>query len=63
MTRAEAETLIACQDAVWADEILRDRGGSLSGEQAHALTLLATGDKKKADKAWVDAKKREVFGE
>lgn len=36
--------------AVWAEEVLRERGGSLSGDQLYHITLLATGDRKRAEK-------------
>ncbi len=29
---------------IWAEEVLRDRGGSLTAQSLYDLTLLATGD-------------------
>ena len=39
--------------AVEADEIIRQSGGSLSAEQFHELTLLATGSKAAAERAFL----------
>lgn len=36
---------------VWAEELLRERGGELTAEQLGAATLLATGDRLAADRA------------
>lgn len=38
--------------AVWAEEVLRTRGGELTAESLRALTLLATGDRDQADAAY-----------
>ena len=38
-------------DPIWADEQLRERGGSATAGELFALTLLATGDPIKADRA------------
>lgn len=39
--------------AVWADEVLRDRGGDLGNKAIYTLTLMATGDKEAALRARV----------
>ena len=38
---------------VWADEVLRERRGSLTAGQLRDLTLLATGDAQAAEDAWL----------
>lgn len=40
-------------DAVWAEEFLRNRGSELTPEGLRHLTLLATGDEKAAEDAWL----------
>ena len=39
------------RDAVWAEEVIRDRGSSLTPESLYRLTMLATGDVNAAEKA------------
>lgn len=39
---------------LWAEEVLRDRGGGLTARELQEMTLLATGDKDKAEKAMTD---------
>ncbi len=39
--------------AVYADEVLRERGGDLGCKAIHTLTLMATGDREAADRAFV----------
>lgn len=47
-------------DAVWAEEVLRDRGGELSAQNLRALTLLATGDQGKADREYAKRLNRDM---
>jgi len=63
LTATQRRTLLEHISGLWAEEVLRERGSSLSADSAKSLTLLATGDRKEADKAWLQAKQREVFGE
>lgn len=42
-------------DALWAEEVLRERGNSLTADEVERLTLLATGSKKAAEDAWSKA--------
>ena len=48
--------------AIHAEEVLRDRGGSLDPDQLFHQTLLATGDVKKADRLrarrWLDLNRK-----
>ena len=44
---------------VKAEEVLQDRGGSLSNKDVYNLTLLATGDKEQAE----DARSRRIMDE
>jgi len=39
-------------DAVWAQEQLREHGGKLKADLLGRLTLLATGDRDQAERAW-----------
>lgn len=43
---------------LWAEEVLRERGGSLSSGELYRMELLATGDRLRAEKArarrWLD---------
>lgn len=49
-------------NAVWAEEVLRERGGSLSPQQLYYVTLLATGDRARADRdrarRWLELNRR-----
>ncbi len=38
-------------DRIWAEEVLRDRGGDLAAEQLYRIVWLATGSKEQAQKA------------
>lgn len=50
-TPLERAVMLANMDGVLAEEVLRERGGSLNNKQMYSLTLLATGDKKQAERA------------
>jgi hypothetical protein len=39
-------------DGLWAQEVLNERGERLTADSLRDLTLMATEDRKKADKAW-----------
>jgi len=51
LTPEQALILSANRDAVLAEETLRERGGELTPESLYRLTLLATGDRDRAEMA------------
>jgi hypothetical protein len=51
MSHGELRAWEANAAALHAEEVLRDRGGSLDPDQLRHYTLLATGDATRADKA------------
>jgi hypothetical protein len=55
------QILLANLEPVWAEGVMRDRGGSLSPESVRALTLLITDDPLAADTAfserWLELEK------
>lgn len=65
LSRQQRRVLLSNLEPLQAEEILRENGG-LKADSIKALTLLATGDKKAAEKAWTEAQGREqerrVFG-
>lgn len=56
----QKRALLVCRDAVWAEEVLRDRGGRLTADSIRRLTLMATDDQTAADRAYADAVVREM---
>jgi len=50
----QRQILLANQDALWADEVLRARGSTLTPESVRSLTLLATDDPLAADQAFAE---------
>ena len=54
MNPARKRIFLELIDGLWAEEVLRDRGGSLSPAQLYALILMKTGDKAKAEDAWAE---------
>ncbi len=55
----QRQALALNMDSIWAEEVLRDRGGDLDNRAIYALTWMATGDKRKAE----DAKSRRIMEE
>lgn len=51
--------LVLNMDSVWADEVLRERGGSLDNRAIYYMTLMATGSKEQAE----DAKSKRIMEE
>ena len=49
---ADKLKLLANADAIWAEEVLRERGGSLPADALRTVTLLATGSQDAADDAF-----------
>ena len=47
-------------DSLWAEEVLRERGGGLSADDIYTVTWLATGSKDKAEDAKTDRLMREM---
>lgn len=47
----QRQVLLLNRDAIRAEEVLAERGGSLSNKDVYNLVLLATGDKNQADRA------------
>jgi hypothetical protein len=43
------EMLDAHRESIWAEEVLKQRGGSLKAKELKMLVLLATGDRDQAD--------------
>ena len=62
MKRGTRRAWVANIDRLWAEEVLRDRGGSLEPDQLYTITWLATGDRMAADKArsrrWLEVNRR-----
>jgi hypothetical protein len=54
MDRVEFEVHERNIDALWAEEVLRDRGGSLKATELKSLVLVSTGDQDEADTAFAN---------
>lgn len=52
MTDLDRLKLLCNVEPLWAEQMLRERGGSLTADELRRLVLLSTGDSAEASAAW-----------